>query len=144
MVDQSNHEKLLSVRLVLALLAVVLVVVCGVYETIPQKGAEADSQPTTAEAFRELKSSQQLAVDQLQAALAQAVEDLKSSQQHAVNQLTALQQTRSFDQAETKRLSEEITALSNKLDVLQQSFARVQQSPSAQLTEPARQSRRTR
>jgi hypothetical protein len=44
-------------------------------------------------------------------------------------QLKTIQQTVSSDQAETKRLSAQVNALSVKLEALQQSFASAQQAP---------------
>jgi predicted RNase H-like nuclease (RuvC/YqgF family) len=52
--------------------------------------------------------------------------------QQAVSQLRALQQTVSSDRAEMKRLSDDVTALSAKIEVLQQSFASTQQAPAVQ------------
>jgi uncharacterized protein HemX len=66
---------------------------------------------------------------------AQALRDMQTSQQRAEDQLKALQQTVSSDQAEIRRLSEEVTALTSKLSALQQSVARAQRAPA----EPAKQ-----
>src|SRR5207249_712622 len=62
---------------------------------------------------------------------AQAIKDLQITQQKIVGeldqkiagQLQSVQQTLASEHAETKRLSSEVTALSGKLDALQQSFA---------------------
>jgi uncharacterized protein HemX len=113
--------------LVLTLLAIALVVPLGVYETIPVKQHEATApapDPT-----------------------AQAIRALQTSQQQAADQLTALQQTVSSDRAEMKRLSDDVTALTGKLEALQQSYASAQQAPAVQPTvqptEPPRQKRAT-
>jgi peptidoglycan hydrolase CwlO-like protein len=70
-----------------------------------------------------------------------AIHDLQTSQQQAVDQLNALQQTVSSGQAETRRLSEEVTGLARKLEALQQSFASAQRAPVVEPTEPAKQKR---
>ena len=131
MVDQSRfarprgpdrHSRSARI-LVLTLLAIALVVPLGVYETIPVKQHEATApapDPT-----------------------AQAIQALQTSQQQAADQLKALQQTVSSDRAEMKRLSDDVTALSAKIEVLQQSFASTQQAPAVQPTEPPRQKRAT-
>ena len=79
---------------------------------------------------------------------AQAIKDLQTSQQKIAGQLQSVQQTLtsnqaetkqtlSAEQAETKRLSDQVTALSGKLDALQQSFASAQQRSSPAPAEPA-------
>src|SRR5258707_5087486 len=71
-----------------------------------------------------------------------AADDLQASQQRAADQLKALQQTVSSDQAEIIRLSEKVTALTGKLQALQQSFANAQRAPAPlQPIEPAKQKR---
>jgi uncharacterized protein HemX len=130
MVDQSRfecppkpdrHSRRARI-LVLTLLAVALAVPLGVYETIPVKLHKATAPPPDP--------------------TAQAIHDLQTSQQQAADQLKALQQTVSSDRAEIKRLSDDVTALTGKLGVLQQSFASAQQ-PAVQPTEPPRQKRAT-
>lgn len=74
---------------------------------------------------------------------AQAINDLQTSLQHAVSQLRILQQTVSSDRSEIKRLSEDVTALTGKLEALQQSFASAQQASAVQPMEPPRQKRAT-
>src|SRR5438105_15202511 len=54
---------------------------------------------------------------------AQSTKDLQSTQQKIADQLQSTQQTLTSEQAETKRLSDQVTALSGKLDAVQQSFA---------------------
>jgi uncharacterized protein HemX len=101
------------------LLAVVLVVTLGVYLSIPvkeERKAIATPDPT-----------------------AQAIHDVQTSLQQVFDQLRTLQQTTSSDRAEMKRLSDQVNALSGKLEGLQQSFASSQQAPLALMpTEPAR------
>jgi hypothetical protein len=101
------------------LLAVALIVPLGVYETIPvtQHKATAPTPPDPT---------------------AQAILDLGASLQQAVSQLRALQQTVSSDRAKIKRWSDDVTALTGKLDALQPSFASTQ-APAVQPTEPPRQ-----
>jgi uncharacterized protein HemX len=110
---------------VLTLLAVALIVPLGVYETIPVKQHKATAPPPPPDPT------------------SQAIHDLQTSLQQAVSQLRALQQTVSSDRAEIKRLSDDVTALTGKLEVLQQSFASDQQAPAVQPTEPPRQKRAT-
>jgi chromosome segregation ATPase len=95
----------------------------GVYETIPVKQQKATAPPPDP--------------------TAQAIHDLQTSQQQAASQLTILQQTLSSDRAEIKRLSDDFTALTGKLEALQQSLTSVQQAPAVQPTEPPRQKRAT-
>jgi uncharacterized protein HemX len=125
--DQSKSENLpehdrpsrRERNLVLALLAVVLVVTSGVYLSIPVKEehkAIAAPDPT-----------------------AQAIHDVQTSLQQVVDQLRALQQTTSSDWAKTTQLSDQVNALSGKIEALQQSFASSQQPPVALVpTEPLR------
>jgi uncharacterized coiled-coil protein SlyX len=129
--DQSSFERppgpdLHSRRervLVLALLAFAVVVPLGVYETIPVKQHKATAPPPDP--------------------TAQAINDLQTSLQQAVSQLGIVQQTVSSDRVEIKRLSDDVTALTGKLEALQQSFASAQQAPALQPTEPPRQKRAT-
>jgi uncharacterized protein HemX len=116
-------KEYLSASLVLKLIAVVLVAVLGVYETIPGREPPKARIPTATE---------------------QAIQDLKSSKQQVADQLQEIQQNLASEQAERKRLSEAVTALSNRLEALQQSFARVQEAPVAPPTEPAKRSRGNR
>ena len=123
MIDAGGRKGRSPVLIVLSLFAVVLVVVLGVYETIPVKQHKATAPPPPDPT-------------------AQAIHDLQASLQQAVGQLKALQQTVSSDRAEIKRLSD-VTALTGKLETLQQSFASAQQAPAVQPTEPPRQKRAT-
>ena len=112
---------------VLTLLAVALVVPLGVYETIPVKQHKTTAPPPDP--------------------TAQAIHDLQTSLQQAVSQLRILQQTVSSDRAEIKRLSDDVTALTGKLEALQQSFASAQQAPAPVVPiepEPARPKRGAR
>ena len=115
--------------LVLSLFAVVLVTMLCVFATIPRKGPAANSpaaaiQPTATE---------------------QAIrKDVEASRQQFADQLRDIRQTLASDQAESKRLSDAVTALSNKLETLQKSFARVQEAPIAQPADPAKRNRGSR
>jgi predicted nucleic acid-binding Zn-ribbon protein len=95
----------------------------GVYETIPVQQRKATAPPPDP--------------------TAQAIHDLQASLQQAVSQLKAVEQTVSSDRAEIKRLSDDVTALTGKLETLQQSFATARQAPAIQPTEPPRQKRAT-
>jgi TolA-binding protein len=125
--DQSKSESLPEPdrpsrrerNLVLVLLAVVSLVTLGIYLSIPVKeehNAIAAPDPT-----------------------AQAIHDVQTSLQQVVDQLRALQQTTSSDRAKTAQLSDQVNALSGKIEALQQSFASSQQAPVALVpTEPLR------
>ena len=107
----------------LSSLAFVLLVMLGVYVTIPAKQHKAPPPDPTA----------------------QSIQDLQTSLQQAVDQMKALQQTVSSNQSETKQLSDQISALSGKLEALQQSFASAQQAPITALpADPARPKRGAR
>ena len=121
MTEQSNYRNSHLGKVALVLLAVALVAILGVYESIPVKQhnaavASAAPDPT-----------------------AQAIRDLQTSQQQAIDQLKGLQQTVSSGQAEVRRLSEEVTGLTHKLEALQQSFASAQRAPIVEPAEPAKQ-----
>jgi predicted nucleic acid-binding Zn-ribbon protein len=75
---------------------------------------------------------------------AQSIQDLQTSLQQVVDQMKALQQAVSSNQSETKQLSDQISALSGKLEALQQSFASAQQSPIAVLPTDRRPKRGAR
>jgi septal ring factor EnvC (AmiA/AmiB activator) len=98
----------------LSSLAFVFVVTLGVYVTIPVKEHKAPQPDSTA----------------------QSIQDLQTSLHQAVDQLMALQQTVSSNQSETKQLSDLISALSGKLEALQQSFGSAQQAPPTVLNRP--------
>jgi uncharacterized coiled-coil protein SlyX len=74
----------------------------------------------------------------------QAIKDLQTTEQGIVGQLQSVQQTLASEQAETKRLSDQVTALSGKLDALQQSFASAQQQPSPASAPPRVPAKRRR
>ena len=113
------------VFIALSLIAFVLVVVLGVYETIPMKEQKATAPDPTA----------------------QAIHDTQTSLQQALEQLKAVQQTVTSDQAEMQRLSGQVNTLSAKLEALQQSFASAQRAPAPVVPiepEPARSKRGVR
>ena len=111
------------VFIALSSLAFVLLVMLGVYVTIPAKQHKASPPDSTA----------------------QLIQDLQTSLHQVVDQLKTLQQTVSSNQSQTKQLSDEISVLSGKLEALQQSFASAQQAPIAVLpTDPARPKRGVR
>ena len=113
----------------LSLFAVVAVTMLCVFATIPRKGPQANSPaaviaPTATE---------------------QAIrKDVTSSTQQFADQLREIKQTLASDQDERKRLSDAVTALSNKLEALQKSFARAQEAPVAQPADPAKRNRGSR
>jgi septal ring factor EnvC (AmiA/AmiB activator) len=106
----------------LSLFALVFVVVSAVYVTIPTKQHKVPPPDPTA----------------------QSIQDLRTSLQQAVDQIKALQQTVSSNQSETKQLSDQISALSGKLEALQQAFASAQQAPIAVLPTDQRPKRGAR
>jgi septal ring factor EnvC (AmiA/AmiB activator) len=105
-------------------LAFVFVVTLGLYVTIPVKEHKAPQPDPTV----------------------RSIQDLQTSLHQTVDQLKALQQTVLSNQSETKQLSDQIGALSAKLEALQQSFASAQQAAPivAMPTDPARPKRLAR
>src|SRR5258707_2470806 len=119
MTGHSNGS--LSTRIVLVLTAIAVSAIIGVLATIPMKQNQITAAPD---------------------AISLAIRDLQASQQQVVDQLKALQETVSSDRTDVKRLSDEVAALSAKLEALQQSFASAHQqtsAPSAPPPAPARQ-----
>jgi uncharacterized coiled-coil protein SlyX len=124
MTAQSNGS--LSPRTVLLLIAVAVAALIGVLASIPMKQNRVTAVPD---------------------ATSLAIRDLQASQQQIVDQLKGLQETVSSDRADVKRLSDEATALSTKLEALQQSFASAHQQtspPSASPPTPTGQKRGAR
>jgi len=120
--DAEARKERSPVFIALSLIAFVLVVVLGVYETIPMKEQKATAPDPTA----------------------QAIHDMQTSLQQALEQLKAVQQTVTSDQAEMQRLSGQVNTLSAKLEALQQSFASAQRAPAPVVPiepEPARSKR---
>jgi hypothetical protein len=103
MSEQSNAS--LSPRNVLLLTAVVVAAIIGVLASIPAKPDRVTVPDATSIAIR----------------------DLQASQQQVFDQLKALQETTSADQANVKRLSDEVAALNGKLEGLQPPFASAHQ-----------------
>jgi hypothetical protein len=64
--------------------------------------------------------------------LVEATNALEISQQQAIDQLQELQQLLSAQQAETRKSSDEVAALSDKLEALRQSFASTPATPSSE------------
>ncbi len=124
MTGHSNGS--LSTRIVLVLTAVAVSAIIGVLATIPIKQNRVTAAPD---------------------AISLAIRDLQASQQQVVDQLKALQETVSSDRTDVKRLSDEVAALSAKLEALQQSFASAHQQnspPSAPPPAPTGQKRGAR
>jgi peptidoglycan hydrolase CwlO-like protein len=113
MTEQSNGS--LSKRTVLLLIAVAVAAIVGVLASIPMKQTRVTATPD---------------------ATSLAIRDLQASHQQVVHQLKALQETASSDRADVKRLSDEVAALSAKLEALQQSFASAHQEISPPLASP--------
>ena len=122
--DAEARQERSPAFLALSALAFVFLVILGVYVTIPAKVHQAPPPDPTA----------------------QSIQDLQTSLQQAVDQMKALQQTVTSNQSETKQLSDQISALSGKLEALQHTFASAQQAaPIAVLpTDPARPKRGVR
>jgi hypothetical protein len=108
--------------------AVILVTMLSVFATIPRKPANANApapaQPTATE----------LAIQQ----------DLNASKQKMAEQIRELKEALATSQTERKRLSDAVAALSSKLELLQQSFARVQEAPPVPPADPAKRNRGSR
>ena len=124
MTGHSNGS--LSTRIVLVLAAIAVSAIIGILATIPMKQNQITAAPD---------------------ATSLAIRDLQASQQQVVDQLKALQETVSSDHADVKRLSDEVAALSAKLEALQQSFASAHQQnspPSAPPPAPTGQKRGAR
>jgi uncharacterized coiled-coil protein SlyX len=68
----------------------------------------------------------------------QAIRGLQSSQLHVIEQVNALEDAVSSGQAETKRLSDEMSALKGKFEALQLTFASAQQAQPQQADSPRR------
>jgi len=122
--DAGARQRRSPAFIALSLFAFVFLVMLSVYATIPAKEHKTPPPPDP---------------------IAQSIQDLQTSLHQAVDQLKALQQTVSSDQSETKQLSDQISALSGKLEALQRSFASAQQAPITALpTDPARLKRLAR
>ena len=113
MTAQSHRS--LSPRIVLPLIAIAVSAVIGVIASIPMKQNRVTAAPD---------------------ATSLAIRDLQASRQQVTDQLKALQETVSSDRADVKRLSDEVAALSAKLEALQQSFASAHQQTSAPSAPP--------
>ena len=107
-----------------------LMALWGIYGSVPPEPPEADvaanASNETAQAVKDLQTTEQKIVGQLQ-----------SLQQAIASNQAETKQTLAAEQAETKRLSDQVAALSGKLDALQQSFAGVQQQASPAPSEPS-------
>src|SRR4029077_15377676 len=99
MSEQSNGS--LSPRIALLLTAVPVAAIIGVLASIPAKQNRVTVPDATSI----------------------AISDLRASQQRVFDQLKALQEATSADQANVKRLSDEVEALNTKLEGLQPPFA---------------------
>ena len=71
-------------------------------------------------------------------------QDLNASRQKIADQIRELKETLASGQAERKRLSDAVAALSTRLESLQQSFARIQEAPAVQPADPAKRNRGSR
>ena len=123
MSEQSNGS--LSPRIVLLLTAVAVAAIIGVLASIPAKPDRVTVPDATSI----------------------AINDLQVSQQQVLDQLKALQETTSADQANVKRLSDEVAALNGKLEALQPPFASAHRQispPSAPAPTPIGQKRSAR
>ena len=69
----------------------------------------------------------------------EAIRNLEAGQQKTADQLQAIQQTLASDQVQMKQLSDEVAAVSDKLEALRQSFASWQQAarPATPASPPA-------
>ena len=123
MSEQSNGSP--SPRIALLLAAVPVAAIIGILASIPAKPDRVTVPDATSI----------------------AISDLQASQQQVFDQLKALQETTSADQANVKRLTDEVAALSGKLEALQRPFASAHQQislPSAPAPTPVGQKRSAR
>ena len=123
MSEQSNGS--LSPRIALLLTAVPVAAIIGVLASIPAKQNRVTVPDATSI----------------------AISDLRASQQRVFDQLKALQEATSADQANVKRLSDEVEALNSKLEALQPPFASAHHHispPSAPAPTPIGQKRSAR
>jgi peptidoglycan hydrolase CwlO-like protein len=111
-----------------------LMLLWGIYGSAPlsqpEPGVAANAPNETAQAIKDLQTTEQKIVE--------------TTEQKIVGQLQSVQQTLASEQAETKRLSDQITTLNGKLDALQQSFAAQQQSSPAPSPPPPAPAKRRR
>jgi septal ring factor EnvC (AmiA/AmiB activator) len=87
----------------------------------PQADVAANASNETAQVVRDLQT---------------AIKGLQTTDEKIAGQLQSVQQTLASTQAETKRLVDQVTALSGKFDALQQSFASAQRQSSPASSEP--------
>jgi septal ring factor EnvC (AmiA/AmiB activator) len=87
----------------------------------PQADVAANASNETAQVIRDLQT---------------AIKGLQTTDEKVASQLQSVQQTLASNQAETKRLADQVTALSGKFDALQQSFASAQRQSSPASSEP--------
>jgi peptidoglycan hydrolase CwlO-like protein len=123
MSEQSNGS--LSPRIALLLTAVPVAAIIGILASIPAKPNRVTVPDATSI----------------------AISDLRASQQRVFDQLKALQEAISADQANVKRLSDEVEALNSKLEGLQPPFASAHHQispPSAPAPTPIGQKRSAR
>ena len=97
--------------------AAALLIVGGAFVWRIAGGAAGDQGPTT--------SASAQAKNPVLNELVETTKALGSSQQQAIDQLQALQELVASQQAETKKSSDEVAALSEKLEALRQSFASI-------------------
>ena len=123
MSEQSNGS--LSPRIALLLTAIPVAAIIGVLASIPAKQNRVTVPDATSI----------------------AISGLRGSQQRVFDQLKALQEATSADQANVKRLSDEVEALNSKLEGLQPPFASAHHQispPSAPAPTPIGQKRSAR
>ena len=87
----------------------------------PQADATTNASNETAQVIRDLQT---------------AIKGLQTTDEKVAGQLQSVQETLASTQAETKLLADQVTALSGKFDVLQQSFASAQRQSSPASSEP--------
>jgi Spy/CpxP family protein refolding chaperone len=114
-----------------------LMALWGIYGSAPRKQPQADvaanASNETAQAIKDLQTTQQKMIGELQ-----SVHQTLTSAQGETKQAIG------SEQADTKRISDQVTALSGKLDALQQSFASAQQQSPAPAEPPPAPAKRRR
>ena len=123
--QRQSEDKAASSNLQLWIFAVALaVILTGLGFALLQPGSRSDGAAA-------LPSTPAPAREQVSNELLETTRGLQMTQQQAVDQLQVVQDQLAAQKAETKRLSEQIAAVTEKLGALQQSFAEIPPSSGA-------------
>jgi septal ring factor EnvC (AmiA/AmiB activator) len=108
--------------------AAALLIVAGTF--VWRMSVKSPAPPVTSQVTQATPPARNPVLDQL----VETTKALEFSQQEAIDQLQVLQQLLAAQKAETKRSSDAVAALGDKLDALRQSFASIP-APSAEAAE---------